>query len=169
MKNDLDWMKELHKIITKKDIEAYSTRTKKDRSLKKDTMKVVTIVEQTPITTCSQLAKIALEKLLDHLWFLQEENIAFAFFDERISEHERDEMAANLKRVHNKFEVKNGKLIISFDQIENLKISDFVTKNTLYFFQCLHLDASFLDKKATDWSSEDSYQNAKVLVKQIHM
>ena len=65
----------------------------------------------------------------------------------------------------------NALVITAWREIptENLKISDFVTKNTLYFFQCLHLDASFLDKKATDWSSEDSYQNAKVLVKQIHV
>lgn len=171
VKNDIDWMKELHREITPEDLQAPSTRAKRGPKPKNktgvatvetvtaprkrgrkpknktgvafvktvttrrkrgpkpknktDTVETVTTCAKscaTPMnkatetnteetveanfSTISQLARIALDKLLDHTWFLHEENVAFAFFDDRIPDYERKEMVENLKREKHQFTIK---------------------------------------------------------------
>lgn len=114
------------------------------------------------LPSTSKLAKIALDKLLMHLAFLSERNIAFAFFDERIAVEERELMVARMNIEGTlKFPFESGKLILKYNKIKDIRSSDFVSKKTMVFFTDLKLDTSFLSEKVINWPSLDSYQKCK--------
>lgn len=119
----------------------------------------------------SRLAKVALDKMTMHLWYLSEKNVAFAFFDERIPENERDLMAARMMiEPKAKFATINGRLNIEvsdYSSLSKLKLSDFVCKQTVKFFTALGLDIAFTNKPSSQWATDESYKFAKAYVNKI--
>lgn len=77
--------------------------------------------------------KSALAAAKRHLWYLSEMNIGLAFFDERVSEDEKQKMFQNLNKPANKKEMK--RLEAKVIKFEEKSLSDFVTTKTRSFFE----------------------------------
>lgn len=72
-------------------------------------------------------------KLLRHLWYLNEFNIALAFFDDDVDVHIKRNMLLNLKKIGHPDEPKRARLPPK--EFASMQLSDFVTKNTLFFLK----------------------------------
>jgi len=162
-KNDLDFLKVLQRTVTLEGIKRVGNQ-KRGRPMKGAKKPAILT-----LTTISDIAKVALDKMLEHTWYLSEENVGFAFFDERISTNERNEMVKNLKNGDYKFKIEHEMLVIKYDQIASLRIPDLVSKKTQAFFEILQINTSFFQKDAADWATDENYCNARDFVRQIHV
>lgn len=86
-----------------------------------------------------------------HFWYLSEELVALAFFDERISNTEKSAMVKALKKTPKTSSPKRPKFLI--DKIEQITLSDCITKRTRNFFKILDLPQSFLKRKMRNKSN----------------
>jgi hypothetical protein len=113
-------------------------------------------------TTNEQLANTVLQKFMNHLWYLSEELIALAFFDDEISHDTKQKMKEALTLPSDPDPPKKTK--IDIETIEQKQLEDFVTANTMSFFKILGLSSSFLNKPVEDWPLEESFWIAKNVV-----
>lgn len=77
------------------------------------------------------IAKKALTKFLGHLWYLSEELVALAFFDNEISIEIKQNMVTALNEDASDYSPK--RINLNASHIGELNIEDFVTSNTLRF------------------------------------
>lgn len=111
----------------------------------------------------NRIAKIAIEKILKHLWYISEVLIGLSFFDESIGNNEKQKMIANLKRESN--DKSNRKKIEYRNLVKtNWNISAFVTSQTMFFFEVLKLRTGFLSKPPLEWAYDEDYKESKVVV-----
>lgn len=100
---------------------------------------------------------VAVDKLSRHLWYLREHLIALAFFDSNVSAEEKRNMIKALHERDGEDEpLKRVKL--QTENIADLTLSSFVTKNTSTFFNKLCIDSEFLLVDSEHWELQDSYQ-----------
>ena len=78
-------------------------------------------------------------------------------------------MVEKLERDEHNFNIVSNQVRLKYNDIEDLRVCDFVTKHTLFFFRNLQIDTSFLAKSVTDWPADNSYIKAKNFVKKIHV
>jgi hypothetical protein len=107
-------------------------------------------------TTNENIANAALRKIKNHLWYLSEEMVALAFFDEGICSETKAKMQHALNKPSDSEPPK--KALIEIDSIDKKNLEDFVTKNTKTFFETLGLSSSFLSKPVADWAQEESFR-----------
>jgi hypothetical protein len=105
--------------------------------------------------TNEKIANAALGKIKNHLWYLSEEMVALAFFDEGTSFDTKTKMQQALTKSSEAEPPK--KTSIEIDSIDEKQMEDFVTENTKSFFQTLGLCSSFLSKPVEDWPQEESF------------
>ena len=193
-RNDIEWLKELHQAIDISDYDkdADQPLQKPGRKKKDDDESSSNVVEaiqpaRTPgrkkkevlfeiqledqlsnLPNRSQLAKIAIDKLMYHLWFLHDKAMGFAFFDETISEDERNLMAAKINIEDSpKFGWGTNKLELKYKDIASIRPSHFISKNTKEFFTDLKLSLSFLSQPASSWPTLQSYIDGKNYVRNV--
>ena len=109
-----------------------------------------------------KIATIALKKFSNHLWYLSEELIALAFFDEEISIEMKNKMREALENPAEQNNIK--RTTIDHAVIEQKQLNDFVTSHTKVFFEILGLPCSFLESNAENWDSNDEYLKARETV-----
>lgn len=100
------------------------------------------------------LAKVADRALRRHLWYVNEENVALGFFDERVPEQEKRLMVGALQKPATGKECKRpeGKATSI-----SLSLASFVTKKTRDTFHKLGVDESFLEKDPSAWKDDLRY------------
>lgn len=111
------------------------------------------------------VAKAAASKLRKHIWYLSEELVAMAMFDDRLSTTTKNAIAAKV----------NEKASASIDRSNppnlaepnELSLTDFATPNTILFFEKLNLSHEFLLKDASEWPELDDYCTAKAFVSKL--
>lgn len=111
------------------------------------------------ISTC------ALKKFLGHLWYLSEELVAFGFFDDKVSLETKRNMVLALKNEESDEPLKRAR--IDPEVILQKNLQDFVSGNTLRFFEILNLPSDFLETDVSTWSENESYKTCKSLVTSI--
>ena len=105
-----------------------------------------------------KIATNALKKLLNHLWYLSEQLIAFAFFDEDVPIEMKNKMREALE---NPSEPNNIKwTTVHPSVIEQKQLDDFVSSHTKFFFEILGLPSSFLESNAENSELKDEYLKA---------
>ena len=109
-----------------------------------------------------KIATIALKKFSNHLWYLSEELIALAFFDEEISIEMKNKMREALENPAEQNNIK--RTTIDHAVIEQKQLNDFVTSHTKVFFEILGFPCSFLESNAENWDSNDEYLKARETV-----
>lgn len=109
-----------------------------------------------------QVAKNAVtKKFKGHLWYLSEQLSPLAFFDNAVSIDEKNQMRKNIKTaLGNPKNLKKFQVFPSNFNPKTANIRDFVTKNSISFFEILEIEPDFLDKDAKDWSTDRSYLKA---------
>lgn len=115
-------------------------------------------------TLLPNVAKHALVKIRKHLWYLSETLIALSFFDrnvpidekrrmiERIEDEPNDEADPNRAEISEELEKQD---------VLNLRLSNFVSKRTMRFFDITGIDRSFLNVDPNLWEKNESYIRAQ--------
>ena len=83
-----------------------------------------------------EIAEIATKKFLNHLWYLNEQNVAFSFFDENVSIEMKEKMVNSLKSVQCNNPIR---ATLELEEIQEVELSDFVTAGTIKFFDIIDL------------------------------
>lgn len=107
---------------------------------------------------CADLAIAAMKR---HLWYFTEEMVGISFFCEKISLEEKMNMVKNLEKPSNITNIPRLDKNMS-ENIQEKSISDFVTKNTNYFFTLLNININEItEKHPSEWNSSEEYLDAK--------
>lgn len=115
----------------------------------------------------SKIGDAVQSKLRGHLWYLNESNIALAFFDDEVDIEMKRKMASNLRKDGHPESPK--RINISIEEIERAEICDFVTKNTYSFFETIlneeitGVNRNFLETDPITWEKDENYMAAKKL------
>jgi hypothetical protein len=109
-------------------------------------------------TINSLVASVAIESLLNHLWYLSEPMVGLAFFDPEIPEDQLKKMALALE--------KEGspncpvRVNLSEQQVLQMQLHDFVTSNTKKLFAALNMNTVFLQQHPHTWKANTDYTQA---------
>lgn len=104
------------------------------------------------------------KKILNHLWYLTPEAVALAFFDETIDIREKKEM---IKQLSEEEKNENKKISISLEELKSKKLSDFVNRKTLQFFDRLSIPVDFLSAEPSEWKNHPSFTIGSNIVKNL--
>lgn len=107
-------------------------------------------------------SKVIFKKFGTHLWYLAEETIALAFFDDNVSIEEKRVMRDTLRAQPPKNdETRVFRLTIRPTQMSNLqewKLHQFITENTITFFDRFKFSMNFMDKDPSEWKDDEEYK-----------
>ena len=98
------------------------------------------------------VSQIAMKKTLGHLWYLSEELIAMAFFDDEVSDATKRLMVSALQAPGAEHPLKRITLDPALVRSKNLE--DFVTESSRRFFTITGLPSTFLNKDVKLWSAD---------------
>jgi len=110
-------------------------------------------------------AKGALKKLSNHLWYLNEELVALAFFDTAVTVAEKKAMVAAMDNEGDQEPLK--RVSVDLLAIGKKNLCDFVTKNTRKFFDILDLSQEFLTEDPSTWAHNRTYIAAEEIAKSL--
>lgn len=113
------------------------------------------------------IAAVALKKILNHLWYLSEELVSLAFFDDDLSVHQKKKMVEAL-RIEGKEDCLK-RINIDITHIHEKNLENFVSSNSLRFFQILGISSSFLKKDIETWNEDSDYVAAKNIVHSLRV
>ena len=108
------------------------------------------------------ISKNALNKIIRHLWYLSEELVALAFFDDEVSNDTKHHMVTALQTSRAEHPLK--RITVDPLTLGEKKLENFVTQNTNRFFSITGLPSSFLTKNIDLWSVDEDYQTVKNIV-----
>lgn len=108
------------------------------------------------------IAAVAIKKVLGHLWYISEELVALAFFDNQVS-------VSTKKKMVNALDVEGPenplkRITLDASLINSKQLEDFVSKNTLRFFTITGISSNFLKKNVEDWPKDEGYINGRNIV-----
>jgi len=110
------------------------------------------------------LSELAMKKMTGHLWYLSEELISLALFDDNVPNDTKRLMVRGLQTPSAHAHPPPKRITLETDTIETKNLKDFVTQNTHRFFSITGLPSTFLDKDVDLWSEDEDYQAAKKTV-----
>ena len=104
-------------------------------------------------------SKVTSNTFARHLWYLSEELVGLAFFDKNVSVDSKRNMVHALKENMGGINLNPPKRIqLDVEKCVDMKIEQFVTRNTILFFQRLNISTSFFDSDPEDWDANDEYK-----------
>lgn len=114
------------------------------------------------------LSDVAYKKFSAHLWYLSEELIGLSFFDPCVSAESKRAMAVNIREKVGVCDPPK-RANLNAEDVGNMQIQDFVTQNTMKFFQCLDISTAFLDQDPETWDSRTDYVANKDVVQHLRV
>lgn len=106
------------------------------------------------------ISAAATKALSRHLWYVSEEMVALAFFDPNIDHGIKRKMVMALRNPGPNEPPKRIKL--PMNSIRSKDLGDFVTVNTLNFFEILELNSKFLTEVDPEqWEENEDFRKAK--------
>ena len=114
-----------------------------------------------------EISKAAVNALCRHLWYLSEELISLAFFDEAIPLEIKRQMVTALQNKGSEVPPKRKHRDFTLTNLQNKTLADFVTSSSRIFFERLSLPSSFLEVDPAEWSSLDDYKISSNFVKSM--
>lgn len=106
-------------------------------------------------------SKLAMKKFLGHLWYLSEELVAFAFFDESVSNNTKKKMVSALKNEGIEHPLK--RVLVDPGVVLQKTLENFVSKNTLRFFSITGISSNFLEKDVELWEQDEDFKYSKTI------
>lgn len=113
------------------------------------------------------VSQIAMKKILGHLWYLSEELIALAFFDDEVSDGTKPLMVSALQAPGAEHPLK--RITVDPTLVSSKNLEDFVTESSRRFFTITGLPSTFLNKDVKLWSADADYQLAKNTVSSMRV
>lgn len=106
-----------------------------------------------------------MKKIPGHLWYLSPESIALSLFADNVSLQEKRLMRLTLlSQPPSDESTYISRLVIRKNRVNALEekhLHDFITENTICFFDRFNISRSFLDKDPSEWPRDEAYTNAK--------
>lgn len=127
------------------------------------------LLKQLGLYEDKEIAMAATNALCRHLWYLNEELISLAFFDDAISLDVKRQMVKALKMKGSAPPPKRKDKIFTLTDLQNKTVANFVTSSSLFFFEKLSLQSSFLEVDPAEWSSRDDFKMASKYVKSMNV
>ena len=109
-----------------------------------------------------------INKYINHMWYLNEELICLSLFDTNYSDENKSCLARCILNPNNN-SLGSRKPKISNKDIPNIELTDFVTVNSVKFFDKLQVGHGFLATDPKFWHNDNDYKKAYTLVKSIHV
>ena len=113
-----------------------------------------------------QIVKAALDKLLNHTWYLSERLVILALFSERVDISTKERMRCSILKYMD-MPQQNEQLKPECNSFSNKQLTDFVGSDSHCIFDLLDLKKDFLKMSATQWKSSIQYLDAVNSVKQL--
>jgi len=110
----------------------------------------------------ADISQVAMKKFLGHLWYLSEELVALAFFDDSLSTDAKQKMVNSLKKPG--IENPPKRATVDLQTVESKELEDFVSANTTRFFELTRLPFDFLSKDPSQWEQDDTYKSVRATV-----
>ena len=111
-------------------------------------------------------AKAAMQKLLGHLWYLNDHLIALSFFDAEVPNQIKEKMVQNLKieREENSMRAK-----LPENQLAECDLSSFVSEHTKFFFETFGFSLEFLSLPVNSWNEQSDFVEMKNKLKHFRV
>lgn len=128
------------------------------------------------IQNTRKLAKIipnivdaVLKKVKNHLWYLSHINVAFAFFDDNVSNREKREMIQNLRRpsLSNPRADPNRRYIEDIIDLSKITLANSVSSKTKVFFKITGIAEDFLKIDPENWHESPCYLIAQKNIRDL--
>ena len=116
------------------------------------------------------IAEIVLEKFLRHTWYLNDEYVPLSLFSDKVDDHEKAQIAKNLSKIRPKppHEYLGGKLeLVKLNPKRAYNLSDFIGSESLYMFQVLNFENTWLRKPVAEWRNYESFVEMEKFVKTL--
>ena len=110
-----------------------------------------------------RISDATVNKFKGHLWYLSEDLVGLALFDDNVSAQTKDEMVAAMTNKEGE-ESPLKRVNIDLRSLNCATLVDFTTQNSKKIFTKLSLPQDFLDIPAADWSESPEFQEAKAAV-----
>ena len=101
-----------------------------------------------------------------HLWYLSEELVALAFFDDGMPKEEKGQMLHAMKSFSGDKE-PTRRIKIDLDTLQEKDLHHFTTKNTTLFFHKLNLKTDFLELPIEEWHTNSSIRESQAAVQAL--
>lgn len=122
-----------------------------------------------------RISEEVLTKMCYHVDYLNEENVAMAFFDSEVSFVEKRKMVQNLELPSRDDPIVPQTRKKNFDAVKHMNsfadknLSDFVTEKTQNFFNRFRIHTDFLLDDPSDWASNQYSIEAQLLCRKLQM
>lgn len=113
-------------------------------------------------------SEVVLKKISNQLWYISDETIGFAFFDPKVTNEMKKNMVTALKgkrKSIKRFEMKDKDM----KKFKHKVLSDFVSANTLKFFERLKICTDFLNVDPSQWNQRPDWRKGYETCKAIRV
>ena len=100
-----------------------------------------------------------IKKYVNHMWYLNEELVCLSLFDSNYSDGDKS-LLAQLILNPSKNSIGSRKPKISIPDIPKLQLTDFVTVNSIKFFDKIGISPEFLKTELKFWNDNEIYLKA---------
>lgn len=106
----------------------------------------------------------ALEKFSNHLWYLSPRLAVLALFDEEVSLEQKRKIVSALKERKGESDAPVRARVELNDSILQLRVENFVSKESMKFFNATGISTQFLDKDPVVWETDEGFQEGLKIV-----
>lgn len=118
----------------------------------------------------SDLSQVTLKKMKNHLWYLQGESAAMAFFDDTLSDDVKRRMVLSLQNINNdEVECPKRVEVRNVESLYDLDIDSFISSHSKKFFERFEINQDFLDIDPSQWPQNAGYNESFHLVKNLRV
>lgn len=117
----------------------------------------------------SNLSQVSLKKFKNHLWYLNAESAAMAFFDEELSDDVKRRMVVKLENIDDEFDCQKRVEVNNVESLYGLNIDSFITSQSRRFFERFEINTDFLEIDPSEWPHNDGYNEGLNRVKTIRV
>jgi len=108
-----------------------------------------------------EISKTATKKFLNHLWYLSEELVGLALFDEAVDIEVKREIIQRIKNSNESEEQPAKRAQVNPKFIMDQSLDNFASKKSLILFQLFGIPVDLLENDVVNWSQLPDFQEAK--------
>lgn len=112
----------------------------------------------------TKTADVASAALMRHLWYIGDELISLSFFSDKVTNEKKLAMVQMLQPRISHRTANSLQHTTEIEDLQNIELHHFISSRSLFLFEHLQIDTSFLEVDPADWNELQSYRNGKKTV-----
>lgn len=116
-----------------------------------------------------EISSLVVTKMTGHLWYLSQEAVGMAFFDDEIPINEKRRMLYALNKEQQIQKRLTATVPVIKSTFKFKQMSDFVSFNTRTLFERFRAPTDFLSLDPEEWGADESYKKAKNIFEHVHV